>query len=283
MPRKLSSEGIRNPRENTIGPNLRHLMDVWWKEKHGKKLTDEELGKAIQVSFRTIQHWRQGRVPDSTSRLKLCDFFHITEAQLFSKDLSLTLSADKEKMAIHQLLVALGMENVDPEAIARLPENKKNLIKEFINAMLGQANPGVQDPDPPPPAPNPGGSMDSHKKILIVEDDPEISHQHQVFLTENGYRVFTAGDGREAFRQIEKHKPDLILLDLMVASGMDGVKFLETFRQKDKTTKVIVLTAYPKQMSEVEAKGLQNEGFIEKPATVEYVLEQVEKAIGGPT
>ena len=79
------------------------------------------------------------------------------------------------------------------------------------------------------------------KKILIVEDDHNISELLQLYLNNEGYQTVIANDGGEGIDQFRKFQPDLVLLDIMLPV-MDGWGVLRTIRQDSKTP-VIMLTA----------------------------------------
>ncbi|HEY8279294.1 MAG TPA: response regulator [Bdellovibrionota bacterium] len=84
------------------------------------------------------------------------------------------------------------------------------------------------------------------RSVLVVEDDSDVRSSLGEFLSEEGYHVETAANGKEALLQLEKHKPGLVLLDLMMPV-MNGWEFLE---HKNKTPElsdvpVLVLSAVP--------------------------------------
>ena len=128
----------------------------------------------------------------------------------------------------------------------------------------------------------PGSSNDHRKGILIIDDDPRLCRGLQLKLREIGYRAFVAGNGWEGMHQLEKHQPDLILLDMHIGSGMDGVQFLAKLRQQDEKLKVIVISAYTSDVADAYTKGLQFEEHVGKPFDLEFLLERIEKYIGGP-
>ena len=72
------------------------------------------------------------------------------------------------------------------------------------------------------------------KKILIVEDDHNISELLQLYLNNEGYQTVIANDGGEGIDQFRKFQPDLVLLDIMLPV-MDGWGVLRTIRQDSKT------------------------------------------------
>lgn len=81
------------------------------------------------------------------------------------------------------------------------------------------------------------------KKILFVEDEERLQKIMKSSLEEAGYDVTVAADGETGFNILNEHKPDLVLLDLILPKK-DGFEFLEEMRNKPETkdTPVIVLT-----------------------------------------
>ncbi len=81
------------------------------------------------------------------------------------------------------------------------------------------------------------------EKILVVDDEENIRLLYREELEEAGYEVDTAKDAMDAARKIPEFKPDLVTLDIKMP-GMDGIEFLRKFREKDKSTPVVLCTAY---------------------------------------
>ena len=101
-------------------------------------------------------------------------------------------------------------------------------------------------------------------RILIVEDERTLNQAYQLILQKEGYEVSSAKDGKEAFREAAKHKPDLILLDLRMPD-MDGNSFLREYDlKKHKDVKVIVFSNFDTQSEIDEAFGLGAERYILK-------------------
>lgn len=79
-------------------------------------------------------------------------------------------------------------------------------------------------------------------KILIVEDDRDLNQAYQMILENDGHSVAAAYDGKEALEQASKHKPELILLDLLMPV-MGGLEFLKQYAlPKHKDVKVLIFT-----------------------------------------
>ena len=88
-------------------------------------------------------------------------------------------------------------------------------------------------------------STDSQKrKILLVEDEESLRLLYKEELETDGYEVLTAPNGKEALRQLEKGKPDLIILDI-VMPVMDGMEALEQIMARERTIPIIIHTSYP--------------------------------------
>jgi two-component system response regulator (stage 0 sporulation protein F) len=82
------------------------------------------------------------------------------------------------------------------------------------------------------------------KKILVVEDEESLRLLYEEELKSEGYEVLTAGNGREAIEQLEKGKPDLIILDI-VMPVMDGMEALGRIVGKDRKIPIILNSSYP--------------------------------------
>ena len=81
------------------------------------------------------------------------------------------------------------------------------------------------------------------KRVLLVEDEANQRLLYQQELTEEGYEVDVAADGREALDLVEERRPDIVVLDISMP-GMDGIETLGKLLSKDNTIPVILHTAY---------------------------------------
>jgi DNA-binding response OmpR family regulator len=99
--------------------------------------------------------------------------------------------------------------------------------------------------------------------ILVVDDKANIRRLLQDYLSEQGFRVLLAENGREALYVARAEKPDLILLDIMMPE-MDGYDFMRMFRQ-EKTTPVILLTAKLDETDKVVGLELGADDYVTKP------------------
>ena len=124
--------------------------------------------------------------------------------------------------------------------------------------------------------------MDMSKTILVVDDKANVRTLLREYLTEQGYRVVTAENGRLALFTARQEKPDLILLDIMMPE-MNGTDFMRTYR-KEADTPIILLTAKLEETDKVLGLELGADDYITKPfgmrelvARVRAVLRRTER------
>ena len=119
------------------------------------------------------------------------------------------------------------------------------------------------------------------KYILLVEDDPFIRDMYSTKLEEIGFSVGTAKTGKEAIEKVNKRKPDLILLDI-VLPHKDGWRVLKEVKQKQKFKDVhVIMLTNLGQKVEVE-KGLKlgaEKYLIKAHYTPQQVAEEVKKLL----
>src|SRR5512136_2156060 len=124
------------------------------------------------------------------------------------------------------------------------------------------------------------------KKILVVDDKPELRTLLKSYLTQEGFDVVAANDGREALFVARQEKPDLIILDLMMPE-MGGYDFMRV-HSREADTPVIVLTAKLEENDKVLGLELGADDYVTKPfspreltARVRAVLRRMEKQGNG--
>jgi len=101
------------------------------------------------------------------------------------------------------------------------------------------------------------------KTILVVDDEQRLVSVVKAYLEQEGYRVVTALNGREAIHVARQEKPDLIILDIMMPE-MDGYEFLRLHR-KERETPVIMLTARVADDEKVIGLELGADDYVTKP------------------
>ena len=81
------------------------------------------------------------------------------------------------------------------------------------------------------------------KKVLVVDDEESIRELYRADLSDEGYEVGLAADGREALDFLESFLPNLVTLDIKLPD-IDGIEVLRRIREKNATIPVILLTAF---------------------------------------
>ena len=123
--------------------------------------------------------------------------------------------------------------------------------------------------------------MAGTKTILIVDDDYEMIEGLRTLLEKQGYTVIQAHDGHQGKQMIYNHKPDLVILDMMMPR-MGGYPVLEHFRGKTETPPIIMITANEGSRHKAYAEYLGVVDYIRKPFAMERLLEAVNKAFQAP-
>jgi DNA-binding response OmpR family regulator len=133
----------------------------------------------------------------------------------------------------------------------------------------------VPAPQARPVAPAPS----SGRALLIVEDDADLRDMLEINLRRMGYRTATAGDGHEALRQARAHKPDLVLLDLMIP-GMQGTEVATRLRSgAGAAPAIIMLTARAEETDELVGLALGADDYITKPFSLKVLLARIEAVL----
>ncbi len=114
--------------------------------------------------------------------------------------------------------------------------------------------------------------------ILLVEDEPAILRGLQMNLGLEGFRTVAARDGEEAVRLARAHRPDLILLDLMLPK-LSGVEVIRQIRADDPDTPILVLSAKGDEGDKVLALSLGADDYVVKPFGVAELHARVRAAL----
>jgi CheY-like chemotaxis protein len=118
-------------------------------------------------------------------------------------------------------------------------------------------------------------------KVLVVEDDRSIQMVLELVLSRMAKcDVITASDGPEGIAKIQKEKPDVVLLDLMLP-GMDGFEVCRRAKVDESTRQIpiIFLTAQPQPASVAKAMALGAAGYLVKPFDPIKIIDQINEAL----
>jgi CheY-like chemotaxis protein len=129
----------------------------------------------------------------------------------------------------------------------------------------------------------------SEKKILVVDDEPDVRNFLASCIEDAGFIVNTAVDGQDALEKIDADPPDLMTLD-MVMPRKSGIKVIRTLRENEKHANlpIIVITAHARDEFGSEdikefnafASGLKPRYTIEKPVTPEKLIKSICDILG---
>src|SRR3954452_10968315 len=121
---------------------------------------------------------------------------------------------------------------------------------------------------------------EQQKLILIVDDDTELSDGIRAVLENQGHKVIQARDGQQGKNLIYHHRPDLVILDMMM-QRMGGYPVLEHFRDKADPPPFIMITANEGSRHKAYAEYLGVVEYIRKPFAIEELLEAVKRGLSG--
>ncbi len=111
------------------------------------------------------------------------------------------------------------------------------------------------------------------KTILVIDDKASVVRLLREYLSEHGYRVVSAGNGREGLIVARHEKPDLLLLDIMMPE-MDGFEFMRNYR-KERDTPVIMLTARLDETDKVIGLELGADDYVTKPFGMSELVARI--------
>jgi len=113
------------------------------------------------------------------------------------------------------------------------------------------------------------------KKVLLIDDDPDVITVLQLLLKKKGYEVATASREEEAYHQVKAFEPDLIVLDVLL-SGVDGRTICKQLKNSkaSKHIPIIMFSAHPGAQKNMADFGADD--FIPKPFESNKILERIE-------
>ncbi|MBE9189987.1 response regulator transcription factor [Gloeocapsopsis crepidinum LEGE 06123] len=119
-----------------------------------------------------------------------------------------------------------------------------------------------------------------NKRLLLIDDDPNLILLVKDYLEFRGYEVITAENGREALQILEQEIPDMIICDVMMPE-MDGYTFVNNVRQDERISWIPVLFLSAKGQSQDRVKGLNTgaDVYMVKPFEPEELVAQVEASL----
>jgi CheY-like chemotaxis protein len=160
-------------------------------------------------------------------------------------------------------------------------QEKKGENSSLTNAKIRKEeyNTGKQRPLPPPPDDN----QHKHKKILFVDDEPDICLLYQIVLKDAGYECNSYIDPIKALDEFRADYYGLILLDIKMPK-LNGLELCRIIREQDKSIKIIFITAaaefsYEQLRSQQQYPDLSDIYYIQKPIGNEELVKRVNAII----
>lgn len=119
--------------------------------------------------------------------------------------------------------------------------------------------------------------MSEKQRILLVDDDPNISHLVRLYLEKEGFDVTESARGDESLEAFRRESPALVLLDVMLP-GMDGLQVLKEIRKTSKVP-VIMLTARDETFDKVLGLELGADDYVTKPFETKELVARVKAVL----
>lgn len=119
------------------------------------------------------------------------------------------------------------------------------------------------------------------RKVLIVDDEPNIVISLEFLMKREGFEVLVANDGEAALQQIAAHLPDLVLLDVMLPKR-NGFEVCQQLRGNPEwaSVKVIMLTAKGRDTEVAKGLALGADAYMTKPFSTKDLVAQVKQMLG---
>lgn len=116
------------------------------------------------------------------------------------------------------------------------------------------------------------------KTVVVVEDEPDILDLLSAILTEEGYRVLEARNGKEGIDTVLDEKPDLVLMDVLLPGvlGAEAIRALQGQEGLEKTKIVLMSSLATRDFDAIFANRPEADGYLEKPLSPERVIRTVE-------
>ncbi len=123
--------------------------------------------------------------------------------------------------------------------------------------------------------------MDNNNRILVVDDEPDLTQVSALALEYHGFKVDSFNDPQEALSKFKPGSYDLIILDIKMPK-MDGFELYHEIKKKDNNAKVCFLTAselYYEEFRKKEYCALDRNLFIQKPIDNEDLVKEINKML----
>jgi len=122
------------------------------------------------------------------------------------------------------------------------------------------------------------------RKVLIADDEPNIVAAIEFLLKQRGYDVYTAADGSEALRAVERVVPDLVVLDVMMPKT-SGYEVCQTIRKRAewRHIKILMLSAKGRDAEVVKGVAIGADLYVTKPFSTRELMARIDGLLGTAT
>lgn len=126
--------------------------------------------------------------------------------------------------------------------------------------------------------------MGKKQRILVVDDDPIYAKSMKVVLESSGYRVDIAPDGNEALAMMDRERPDLVILDVMMDWVLEGVAVSQEMMNRRELQRIPIIMVTSIRSSEhrrvfPQDQYLHIDSWLDKPCPPEQLVSEVEKTL----
>ena len=118
------------------------------------------------------------------------------------------------------------------------------------------------------------------KKILVVDDEPDVASLLTLMLKSQGYEVITAGDGQDALEKARSEKPDLIVLDIMLPK-LDGYRVARMLKFDENFSHIPIIMVTAKIQEKDKKIGIETgaDAYVTKPFDTTALLEKIKESL----
>jgi len=117
-----------------------------------------------------------------------------------------------------------------------------------------------------------------NKKLLVIEDEEILLRNYKSYFGRKGYEVFTTPKGEDGLDLLKEHDPDLMLLDLHLKEGIQGMDVLKQAIALKPTLKIVILTGFGNDKDAVDmCLKMGAKVVLPKPITLDILKEELDK------
>lgn len=116
-------------------------------------------------------------------------------------------------------------------------------------------------------------------RILLIDDEPNVCEYMHTLLTRMGMQVVSVPNGAEGLRRFDETQPDLVMLDLMLPGGMDGLEALRRFKQRRRDVPVVIFSGHGQARNIVVAMRRGAADFLQKPVEAKELERSLQRAL----